>query len=102
MSRNGAPPISYEGHYSNDLIAKKAYAFLENAVKGVADHPFFLVAAPIGPHANVDFERGFTSAVSAPRHAHLFKNYKVPRTKNFNPDTVSYCCNLTLIELMKF
>jgi N-acetylglucosamine-6-sulfatase len=65
MSRNGAHPISYEGHYSNDLIAEKTYGFLEDAMKGVDNNPFFLVAAPIGPHANVDFERGFTPAVSA-------------------------------------
>jgi N-acetylglucosamine-6-sulfatase len=89
MSRNGAHAISYKGHYSNDLIAEKAYGFLEDAINGVEDKPFFLVAAPIGPHANVDVERGFTPAVSAPRHAHLFKNYRIPRKKNFNPDTVS-------------
>ncbi|EPE35025.1 Alkaline phosphatase-like protein [Glarea lozoyensis ATCC 20868] len=89
MSRNGAAPVSYEGQYSNDLIATKVYGFLEDAIDDVEDKPFFLVAAPIGPHANVDFEMGFSSAVSAPRHAHLFNGYKIPRMKNFNPDTPS-------------
>jgi N-acetylglucosamine-6-sulfatase len=88
MSRNGARPVSYEGQYSNDLIATKVYGFLEDAINSIEDKPFFLVAAPIGPHANVDFERGFSPAVSAPRHANLFKDYKIPRTTNFNPDTV--------------
>jgi N-acetylglucosamine-6-sulfatase len=97
MSRNGAAPISYEGHYSNDLIAEKAYGFLEDAFDALNEKPFFLVAAPIGPHANVDFEKGFTPPVSAPRHAHLFKNYTIPRTKNFNPDTVSLCYHLSIV-----
>ncbi|XMA11831.1 hypothetical protein WAI453_004622 [Rhynchosporium graminicola] len=60
--------------------------------------PFFLTAAPIGPHADVapypeipgkDHEVHMTAPIPAPRHAHLFPNVKVPRTANFNPDTPS-------------
>ncbi|OTA85472.1 hypothetical protein M434DRAFT_377137 [Hypoxylon sp. CO27-5] len=101
FQRNGEGPRSYEGHYSTDVLAEKAYGLLEEAVN--ARKPFFLVAAPIAPHANVvmngtshegprdpdnlPFE--FTEPVPAKRHEHLFKDERVPRTANFNPDQPS-------------
>ncbi|KAH8663062.1 alkaline-phosphatase-like protein [Tricladium varicosporioides] len=87
-SRNGEKPINYAGQYSPDLIAEKAYGFLDEAVK--QEKPFFLVAAPIAPHSNVDFETlTFDIPRYAERHKELFKDYKIPRTKNFNPDEPS-------------
>ncbi|KAI2471954.1 Arylsulphatase [Annulohypoxylon bovei var. microspora] len=99
FQRNGEEPRSYEGHYSTDVLAEKAYGLLDEAVE--AGKPFFLVAAPIAPHANVamklhegppdpnnlPFE--FTEPIPAERHKHLFENEKVPRTANFNPDEPS-------------
>ncbi|KAI0883263.1 Arylsulphatase [Annulohypoxylon maeteangense] len=99
FQRNGEEPRSYEGHYSTDVLAGKAYGLLDEAVE--ARKPFFLVAAPIAPHANVamklhsgprdpdnlPFE--FTEPIPADRHKHLFPNEKVPRTANFNPDQSS-------------
>ncbi|KAI1104910.1 Arylsulphatase [Jackrogersella minutella] len=101
FQRNGEGPRSYEGHYSTDVLAEKAYGLLDDAVE--AGKPFFLVAAPIAPHANVvmnsDSHEGprdpnhlpfeFTEPVPAERHRHLFKDEKVPRTANFNPDEPS-------------
>ncbi|KAI0376645.1 Arylsulphatase [Hypomontagnella monticulosa] len=101
FQRNGQEPRSYEGQYSTDVLAEKAYGLLDEGVK--AGKPFFLVAAPIAPHANVamkirdpdtptdpdnlPFE--FTEPIPAERHRHLFKDEKVPRTANFNPDQPS-------------
>ncbi|KAI1772928.1 Arylsulphatase [Hypoxylon cercidicola] len=99
FQRNGREPRSYEGHYGTDVLAEKAYGLLDEAVG--AGRPFFLVAAPVAPHANVVMEPGapggghargsayFTEPVPAERHRHLFKDEKVPRTKNFNPDEPS-------------
>lgn len=90
MTRNGMKPVSYAGQYSPDVVAEKAYDFLDEAV--VQAKPFFLGIAPIAPHSDV--QAGVRPAVmSAPayakRHAHLFKDYKIPRTANFNPDKPS-------------
>ncbi|KAI1391544.1 Arylsulphatase [Hypoxylon trugodes] len=100
FQRKGEAPRSYEGHYSTDVLAEKAYGLLDDAVE--AGKPFFLVAAPIAPHANVemnltsdgshdlkDLPFEFTEPVPAERHKHLFQDEKVPRTANFNPDEPS-------------
>lgn len=92
MTRNGEPPVSYAGRYSPDVVAEKAYGFLNEAT--LHDEPFFLGIAPIAPHSNVklsDPENGISldTAFYAERHAHLFKEYKIPRTANFNPDRPS-------------
>ncbi|KAI2623166.1 Arylsulphatase [Hypoxylon sp. NC1633] len=95
FQRNGEKPRSYEGHYNTDVLAQKAYGLLDEAVE--AGKPFFLVAAPIAPHANVVMKgKGqdlnsilFTEPVPAERHKHLFQDEKVPRTPNFNPEQPS-------------
>ncbi|KAI9704560.1 MAG: hypothetical protein M1820_005473 [Bogoriella megaspora] len=89
MTRNGAPLVSYEGQYSPDMIAEKAYGFLDEAT--LHSEPWFLGIAPIAPHSNVRFVEPaeFGMAEYAPRHAHLFKDYNIPRTANFNPDEPS-------------
>lgn len=94
FSRNGKLPVSYKGAYSPDVTADKAYDFLEQALAARADDddkPFFLGVAPIAPHANmIPFPYEGTPPKYAARHAHLFKDYKIPRTANFNPDEVFY------------
>lgn len=98
--RNRDPPVSYEGQYSVDVLAKKAIGFLDEAYE--AGKPFFLGLAPVAPHSDIQFDLGrgngtssnlidveFRPPVSAKRHAHLFEDVKVPRTSNFNPDKPS-------------
>jgi N-acetylglucosamine-6-sulfatase len=89
MTRNGASPVNYVGHYSPDLTADKTYGFLEDALH--EDKPFFLTVAPIAPHADVELYPTMKAGPPqfAERHAHLFRDYKIPRTENFNPDEPS-------------
>ncbi|KAL2061395.1 hypothetical protein VTL71DRAFT_7668 [Oculimacula yallundae] len=96
FQRNAAAPISHPGEYSTDVLAEKAYGLLAEAIE--SKKPFFLTAAPIGPHADVnpfakvpgtDQAVQMTAPIPAARHAHLFPGVKVPRTDNFNPDTPS-------------
>ncbi|VBB81242.1 Putative arylsulfatase [Podospora comata] len=103
FQRNQDPPKSYEGFHSVDVLAEKSLGFVDEAVR--ADSPFFLGIAPVAPHSNVesntlgddmgddwgnlpDIEEfaKFGPPVPAKRHEHLFKDVKIPRTPNFNPD----------------
>lgn len=99
FQRNRDSPFSHEGEYSTDVLAGKAYGFLEDAI---AEHkPFFLAIAPNAPHSNVKFQEDWfggnasahtiltTPPVPAERHKHLFRDTVVTRTPNFNPDEVS-------------
>jgi arylsulfatase A-like enzyme len=87
MTRNEAPPASYKGQYSPDVTAAKAAAFLDEALTH-QDRPWFVVHAPVAPHSNFQLEGTMESDAPryAARHAHLFKNYKIPRNENFNPE----------------
>ncbi|TRX95422.1 hypothetical protein FHL15_003753 [Xylaria flabelliformis] len=94
FQRNDEEPRSYEGKYSTDVVAEKAYGFLDDAVHDTKGKPFFLTVAPIGPHSNIvvgDMSStkadrpGFSEPISAKRHQSLFEGVKVPRTENFNP-----------------
>lgn len=99
FQRNHDPPVSYEGQYSTDVVASKAYGFLDDAVG--AEKPFMLTVAPVAPHSNVHIidknihgNYSGASAIQSPpvpadRHAHLFTDVKVPRNAAFNPDLVS-------------
>lgn len=95
FQRNTDKPVKHEGQYSTDVIAEKAYAFLDDGING--DKPFFLGIAPIAPHCNIvhnELANGnFTEKsvkmsppVAAKRHEHLFPDVVVPRTPHFNPD----------------
>lgn len=98
FQRNEHPPVSHEGQYSTDVLAKKAYGLLDEGVQ--SRNPFFLTIAPVAPHSNVNlssFVPGegdplddvhMTAPIPAERHKHLFPGVKVPRTANFNPDKV--------------
>lgn len=97
LSRNGGEPASYAGQYSPDVIAEKAFGFLNDAISD--EKPFFLAIAPIAPHSDVVMGKlQFSQPKYAPRHAHLFKDYKIPRTKNFNPDKVRLSWYLVLFS----
>ncbi|KAI8944841.1 arylsulfatase-like protein [Xylaria longipes] len=97
--RNRDSPVSYEGQHSVDVLAKKAIELLDEAYD--ARKPFFLGLAPVAPHSDIQspsFKHGnhsnltevnFSPPVPAKRHAHLFRDTKVPRTPNFNPDKPS-------------
>lgn len=100
FQRNHDPPVSYEGQHTVDVLASKAYGFLDDAVK--EDKPFFLGLAPVAPHSNLlpDAHDGYknfsnpkdkshTPPIPADRHKHLFKDVKIPRTEHFNPDQPS-------------
>lgn len=90
MSRNHEPAKSYPGEYSTDLISAAAVGFLDDAIKA-SDRPFFLGVAPIAPHSETIIGgqgAQFNAPVPAKRHEHLFANVTVPRTPNFNPNTV--------------
>lgn len=93
MTHNGGPPVSYAGQYSPDITAQKAYEFLEEATSH--PDPWMLTVAPIAPHSDVKVlpasEGGTSLPGYADRHKHLFKDYKIPRTDNFNPKKVR--CN---------
>lgn len=101
MSRNHDPAKNYPGEYSTDLISAAAVGFLDDAIKA-SDRPFFLGVAPIAPHSETITGSGparFNAPVPAKRHEHLFANVTVPRTPNFNPNTVRptpKCVNATL------
>lgn len=92
FQRNQEAPVSYGGQYSTDVLANKAYGFLEEALAH-KDRPFFLVAAPIAPHSNMNFDVSASEhsiitspPVAAKRHENLFADAVVPRNANFNPD----------------
>ena len=104
--RNHDPPVRYEGRYSVDVTANKALGFLEDALQASYQRPFFLVAAPIGPHSNIDpvldLNRPMVmrAPVPADRHKNLFREAKVPRTEHFNPVNVSYpVISLLVVDL---
>ncbi|TKA83457.1 hypothetical protein B0A55_00574 [Friedmanniomyces simplex] len=98
FQRNHDLPVSYEGRYGADVVAEKAYGFLNDGLRSAAEKPFFLVIAPTAPHSNVHINENLIDGnfseksviqsppVSADRHKHLFPDAKVPRTKHFNPE----------------
>jgi N-acetylglucosamine-6-sulfatase len=84
-TRNGEPPRSYKGQYSPDVTAAKAAAFLDEALSH--PEPWFVVHAPVAPHSNFQpVEKVFSPPKYAERHAHLFRDYKIPRNAAFNPE----------------
>ena len=111
--RNHDPPVSYKGRHTTDVISEKALGFLDDALSG--DRPFFLAIAPVAPHSNVgvpdnssfeDLGKLFMSSpIPLERHKHLFENVTVPRTENFNPDSVrlpgcTITCNILILSIL--
>lgn len=95
FQRNQDPPVNYAGQYTTDILATKAYGFLDDAAS--AGNPFFLTIAPVAPHSDVSYTGNgvfqnstysFSAPIPAKRHEHLFQDVKVPRSDNFNPHKV--------------
>lgn len=87
MTRNGGKPAKYDGKYSTEVISEKASGFLDEALSH--DQPWMLTVAPNAPHANGSHDPStdatwFGEPEYLPRHADLFKDYKIPRDKSFN------------------
>jgi arylsulfatase A-like enzyme len=96
--RDAGHPQSYEGQYSTDVIAAKAFGYLDAALHASREEstPFFLTIAPTAPHSNVhmntpidgNFSEGSNTQsppIPAARHSLLFPDVVVPRTPHFNP-----------------
>ncbi|KAJ5692282.1 arylsulfatase, partial [Penicillium macrosclerotiorum] len=79
FQRDKEKPQSYEGQYTTDILAQKAYDLLaphSNVFMngtGLDENPTFSFGAPI----------------PAKRHEKLFENVQVPRTPSFNPERPS-------------
>ncbi|KAL6364958.1 hypothetical protein LRP88_00933 [Fusarium phalaenopsidis] len=87
FQRDHEKPKNHLGEYSTDLVASKAYGFLDDAV--AAGEPFFLGIAPIAPHSNVNST--ILNPVKGPDDDVPVSDdlFRVPRTENFNPDKPS-------------
>ncbi|KAL2818147.1 alkaline-phosphatase-like protein [Aspergillus cavernicola] len=88
MTRNGEKPVSYRGEYVTDVLSDKAIGFMNEALRN-PDRPWMLTVAPNAPHSNGSAIPGkkinwYGEPEYPPRHANLFKGYKVPRDKSFN------------------
>lgn len=82
MVRNDGEVANYTGQYNTDVIAQKTFEFLAEALSH--PDPFFIVSAPIAPHADLAIDPGsgltyFAPPEAAPRHKHMFNDYKIPR-----------------------
>lgn len=90
---NHEPPVHHHNEHTSDLITNKAQTLLQEAIE--SDKPFFVAVAPVAPHSDVNPYHGssspplMTEPIPAERHASLFKDVKIPRTDNFNPDSPS-------------
>ncbi|OAA80225.1 Arylsulfatase [Akanthomyces lecanii RCEF 1005] len=88
--RNREPPKTYKGQYTTDLLWNKSRGFLDDARK--SNQPFFLTMAPVSPHVgHGPRPDGVSQEGPIPdgKYKNFFNDAKVPRTKNFNPDTPS-------------
>ncbi|KAG0164068.1 hypothetical protein DFQ30_010563 [Apophysomyces sp. BC1015] len=85
FSSNGQAPVYYKDQYQTDIIHAKTRVSLESQRN--SDKPFFLWGkAPHGEFEIFNHSQLVTKpAVPAARHAHLFKDAKIPRTPHFNP-----------------
>ncbi|KAF9899686.1 hypothetical protein BX616_002894 [Lobosporangium transversale] len=89
FSTNDGPLEAHSGVYQTDIISDKSIAILDGLAQNKSQ-PFLFVISPTAPHDEV-WVNGtsgvlFTPPIPAKRHEGLFKNVKVPRVPNFNPD----------------
>ncbi|KAG0236794.1 hypothetical protein BGW42_002662 [Actinomortierella wolfii] len=88
FATNDGPLERHTGSYQTDVISDKSIKLLDDLAADKTT-PFLFVISPTAPHDEVWFENGtirFTPPVPAKRHEHLFKDERVPRNANFNPD----------------
>lgn len=84
------PPREYKNQYTTDLLWNKSAALLDHARQ--FQQPFFLTMAPVAPHGGGGPRpAGATAPGPVPNEKYVdyFKDIRVPRTENFNPDIVS-------------
>ena len=91
--RKDQEPVYHENHHTMELLHDKSKQLLDAALS--SDKPFFLGIAPPAPHSNIASNRGIrpsnmTAPIPLKQHEHLFPDAKIPRTENFNPETVSF------------
>lgn len=95
-------PVNREGTYNTDDLSDKTVNYIREA--HAAGKPFFIGSAPIAPHTEViphpDTYNGTVTPTDpsiqplvlppkpAKRHVDMFRDLKVPRTPNFNPEDV--------------
>ena len=85
-------PIQYgNGHYSTDLLAERIAGkggYIEHAAKH--QKPWLMVAAPVAPHVQIGPKElgGVIPPVPHKKYKDLYQDYKIPRTPDFNPDTI--------------
>ena len=91
-SQNAGPIEFSNGYYSTDLISDRVTGdggYLDQATG--SNKPWVMVAAPVAPHVQIGGSAlgGTIPPVPNKKYANLFKDYKIPRTPDFNPDSVS-------------
>lgn len=81
----------HNGSYTSDVVAEKVLGHLDKAL--AKEDPFFVVAAPIGPHSHIPGAKNTDDAIPGmsipqfkPEHADLFKEHSIERHEGFNPD----------------
>ncbi|SGY80919.1 BQ5605_C009g05404 [Microbotryum silenes-dioicae] len=91
FGRVGSPVQYHAGSYSTDLVKEKALHMIRDASH--QRKPFFVVIAPIAPHshiASLSHDVRLEAPVSAPRHAHLFKDVTLNYSRaSHNPSSPS-------------
>lgn len=91
FGRNQDEPVNYEGQYNTDLVASKALGLLAEAANASNGKPFFLGIAPIAPHTDTTISPDgifFAPPEPAPKYKDYFRDVRIPRTPNFNPEKV--------------
>ena len=86
-------PIQYEPDgYSTDIVTERVAGDGGYIEQGAGrDEPWLIVAAPIAPHVQIGPPE-LGGVIPPPPHRKykdLYKDYRIPRTPHFNPDTVS-------------
>ncbi|KAF4501999.1 arylsulfatase [Fusarium agapanthi] len=95
-------PVSREGTYNTDDLSDETINYIREA--HAAGKPCFIGSAPIAPHTEVVVRPDTYNGTISPtdpsiqplilppkpvkRHADMFRDIKVPRTPNFNPQEV--------------
>ena len=95
-------PIQYSsGYYTTDLVNDNVVqdgGFIDQGI--ASGHPWVVVAAPIAPHVQTSggTDTGGIPPIPATKYQDYFSDYKIPRTPDFNPDTVGPVCCLGTAE----
>ena len=97
-SIDGGPILYSDGNYTTNLVSEAIAGdggYLDQAMN--TGKPWMMVAAPIAPHTQTGGgdDGGGQPPVPNVKFNGMFKDFYIPRTPNFNPDTVRplvLCC----------